>query len=378
MTARFFGVMGLILLIFVAKGCGDSSFKEEPSHEPTEKNKTSASIEFKLVRPEKGVYNGAYIDFGENEDDVTLEAIDGFDHLTGKKQAIIGSSSFWKRDRFPTKNLTLISAYGAIPLIYWNPWDDEEWTQKKPNRFTLASILEGKHDQYIDRWADGAKAFGRPLLVAWGLEMNGDWFPWSGVYNGAGNPLPGASPIRYCGPETFKKTYRYIVDRVRNRKVTNIEWVFHVNNSSSPETALWNRMAMYYPGGAYVDWLAMSAYGQQFPGQEWISFDGAMKKYYKELAAIDPNKPILIAEWGVGHFPADGSQALFVAEALKKLIDPILFPRLKGAVYWSERWQNKNGSYSNLRINASDDTLEAFCKGIADPRWIGRPSFISE
>lgn len=363
----------LVILLFVI-GCSSSSKDESASRRLEPASAVRAGQ--RMAGPEKGVYTGAYIDFGDQEDTVTLETIQGFDQLIGKRQALIGSSNFWGKGAFPRRNMDIISAYGAVPLLYWNPWDDTEWNEKHKNRFTLYAILAGQHDAYIDRWADEAKAYGKPLLVAWGLEMNGEWFPWSGVFHGGGKPVPGTRPVQYQGPENFKKAYRYIVDRVRARGTKNIAWVFHVNNSSNPYKPLWNSMAAYYPGASYVDWLAMSAYGKQFPRQEWITFDQAMQKYYKELANVDAHKPILIAEWGVGHFPKSGSQADYVAEALKKLIDPNLFPRLKGAVYWSERWQNADGSYSNLRINASDDTLAAFSKGVADPRWIDRPSFI--
>lgn len=48
-----------------------------------------------LVIPAQGAYTGAYIDFGDQEDTVTLEAIEGFEELVGKRQAIIASSSYW-------------------------------------------------------------------------------------------------------------------------------------------------------------------------------------------------------------------------------------------------------------------------------------------
>ena len=47
-----------------------------------------------LAFPEHGIYTGAYIDWGDKEDAVTLEKIEGFEQLVGKKQAIIASSSY--------------------------------------------------------------------------------------------------------------------------------------------------------------------------------------------------------------------------------------------------------------------------------------------
>jgi hypothetical protein len=58
-----------------------------------------------LAVPGEGKYTGAYIDFGDQEDDVTLEAIENFETMVGKHQAIIASSSYWGEQTFPTRNL---------------------------------------------------------------------------------------------------------------------------------------------------------------------------------------------------------------------------------------------------------------------------------
>ena len=44
--------------------------------------------------PEHGAYTGAFMDFGDEEDDVTLETIEDFEEMVGKHQAIIASSSY--------------------------------------------------------------------------------------------------------------------------------------------------------------------------------------------------------------------------------------------------------------------------------------------
>ena len=46
------------------------------------------------------------------------------------------------------------------------------------------------------------------------------------------------------------------------------------------------------------------------------------------------------------------------------------YPRIKAALYWHERWQNADGSYSNLRVNSSVESLQAYREGIADPNWL--------
>jgi beta-mannanase len=236
----------------------------------------------------------------------------------------------------------------------------------------LDTILAGSWDTYIDQWAEGAKRFGKPLLVAWGLEMNGNWFPWCGIFAGGAERLPGEGEPRYRGPETFKKAYRYIVDRVRKVGAKNVQWVFHVNNTPDPWEP-WNSMANYYPGSEYVDWLGMSAYGKQYPGPGWTNFSDVLPKPYEELMKLDPDKPFILAEWGIGEFPKEGNKAAYIEEAMRRMETE--FPRLKAAVFWHERWQNGDLSYSNLRVNSSLEALEAYKKGVRSSFWLDRPLF---
>jgi beta-mannanase len=127
---------------------------------------------------------------------------------------VIGFSSDWGNGTFPDKQLKVIYSYGAVPLVYWSPWDRPLGAPQARNRLSLKNILAGQWDSYIDMWAKGAKALHQPIMVSWGLEMNGEWFPWSGWFFGAGAPAPG-KPKAFAGPEMYKAAYRYVVNRVR-------------------------------------------------------------------------------------------------------------------------------------------------------------------
>ncbi|CAK0744083.1 mannan endo-1,4-beta-mannosidase [Gammaproteobacteria bacterium] len=329
-----------------------------------------------LTIPKAGAYTGAYIEFGDTEDNVTAEAISNFESLVGKHLAIVAFSSYWGERSFPSAQLNTVTAKGAVPLIFWSPWDHPyEEVHPEEQRFphnpiNLHVILAGKFDDYIDRWADAAKAYGRPMLVAWGLEMNGQWFPWSGIFHGAGKHVPGQQG--YLGPETYKRAYRYVVDRVRARGATGIAWVFQSNGYSIPR-APWNRVAEYYPGPDYVDWLGMSAYGKQFANEQWASPAEAMDHPYQEITSVDATKPVILAEWGVGEFPKSGSKAQYVHDALELITSR--YSRIRAAVFWHEHWQNEDGSFSDLRINSSQGAVEEYRRGIAKPFWIDRPAF---
>ena len=61
----------------------------------------------------------------------------------------------------------------------------------------------------------------------------------------------------------------------------------------------------------------------------------------------------MLAEWGIGEFPKSGDKAQWITDAFH--IMKTRFPRLKAAVFWSERWENDDGTYSNLRVASSPE-----------------------
>jgi beta-mannanase len=349
---------GVLALFCFSLGCEKSA---------TVASKVDSNAPVEVALPEKGAYTGAFIDFGDAEDAVALETIENFEEMVGKHQAIIASSSYWGEQSFPTANLQMIWRHGSLPLVFWSPWDRPYEQHKGPDRFSLTAILAGTWNRYIDDWADAARAFGKPLIVSFGDEMNGDWFPWSGAYYGGSKPVPGR-PNEWEGPELFKRAFRYVVTRVRARGAHNIQWLFQTNNYSYPVDK-WNSAPAYYPGGAYVDWLGLSVYGQQFADEPWSDFSPLIEWPYQEIAAIDPTKPIMIAEWAAGEFPNSGNKADWIRDAFGLMRTKL--PRLKAAVYWHERWQNEDQTYSNLHINSSPEALAAYRKAVADPYWLG-------
>ena len=342
-----------LILCALAAGCKKSA----PEIAPIDPN---GPVE--VVVPEHGAYTGAFMDFGDEEDDVTLDSIEDFEQLVGRHQAIIASSSYWGEQNFPAANLNLIWRHGSLPLLFWSPWDKPYEQDHGPDRFSLIDIIAGKWDGYIDKWADAAREFAHPMIVVFGNEMNGAWFPWSGIYYG-GNQWDNELK-NWKGPQTYRVAYRHVVDRVRARGAANIKWMFHTNNYSYPLDT-WNFAPAYYPGADYVDWLGLSVYGQQFKDEPWADIPSLVDWPYEEISRLDPHKPIMIAEWATGEFPRSGNKGEWIKQGLD--LFRTRYARIKAAVYWHERWQNADGSYSNLRVNSSVESLNAYREGVAHP-----------
>ncbi len=77
----------------------------------------------------------------------------------------------------------------------------------------------------------------------------------------------------------------------------------------------------------------------------------------------------MITEWGAGEFSDSGDKAKWIRDAFEMM--RTRSPRVKAAVYWQERRQSDDQTYSNLHINSSQEALAAYRKGVADPYWLG-------
>ena len=75
-----------------------TSCREQLAHPAVQFARPGPSVH--LVVPEQGAYTGAYIDFGETEDNVILGQVKAFEQAVGKHQDIVASSSYWGK-RFP-------------------------------------------------------------------------------------------------------------------------------------------------------------------------------------------------------------------------------------------------------------------------------------
>src|ERR1700682_5764037 len=145
-------ITGACLIAVIISACSGCKKQAAQSH-------IDPNGPVEVVIPEHGAYTGAFMDFGDQEDDVALETIEDFETMVGKHQAIIASSSYWGEQSFPTANLNVIWRYGALPLVFWSPWDRPYEQNRGPDQFGLNAIIGGTWDAYIDQWGDAARKF---------------------------------------------------------------------------------------------------------------------------------------------------------------------------------------------------------------------------
>ncbi len=183
------------------------------------------------------------------------------------------------RQPLSAAKLAAVDARGATPLITWEPW---AWgggaTQ---TAYRSSRITAGAHDAQIRQWGQALAAWGKPVLLRYGHEMNGDWYPWADGVNGN-------------KPGDYAAAWRHVHTLVTAQGATNVRWVWSPNvpyPGSTPLTQL-------YPGDAYVDVVALDGYnwGSSQSWSSWQSPDTLFGQGLAELRAIAPGTEIIIAE----------------------------------------------------------------------------------
>jgi len=129
---------------------------------------------------------------------------------------------------FPKNEVEIIKSSGRIPFIRIMPRTNFDEGGPDPN-YTMQKIIDGDFDTELIQWAKDAAAETTPLLAEFGTEVNGNWFPWNGQYNGAGSTTEYGDPKLADGAERFRDAYRHIIDICRQNGATNITWFFHVD-----------------------------------------------------------------------------------------------------------------------------------------------------
>ncbi len=331
------------------------------------------SKSYKLLPPMRGLYHSAFPAFGPAEDTVTTRHIDDFArNVSGKDLTWAYFSDNWFRGiRFPRKHVDVILSRGVVPFVRIMPRSN--WEACADRKYSLSKIIRGNFDKQLRRYAQEVRKVPGPLIMEFGTEVNGDWFPWSGACNGGGKRTGYGSPRLADGPERFRDAYRHIINIFRSEGVQNVTWVFHVNASSAPNAG-WNTHAAYYPGDDYIDWIGVSVYGAQTPAvlRNWNPhFREVMDYTYPAIASISRSRPIAVLEFGVvenKHKPA------WIRAALADLKSG-RYPRIKAVSWWHSNWRNADGSWSYMKIDSSAESLRAYRESVADPAFVTRARF---
>lgn len=329
----------IFLIVLIVAGCGSGS----------EYIKYQGA--YKVAEPTSGIYHSIFpnIDF-KNETEQKYY-INEYIDIAGAKPVIIHFSNHWFDGiEFPEDEAKLVAKMGFIPCIRMLPWSAFNIGKKDPV-YSLKKIINGNFDEELIEYANDVKKSNIVMIIEFAVEMNGNWFPWSGVFNG-----------KEKGPGVYKKAYRHIIDLFKKQGVKNVTWAFHINYNSTPSDE-WNKPINYYPGDEYIDWIGFSVYGAQKPTDHWYDWYSLINPVYKDICEISASKPIAIFEFGVTETKNNWEKSGWVRDAFASIIHGN-FPRVKMISWWHSDFQNSDGSMTYMRIDSSPEALNEYQYGI--------------
>lgn len=199
-----------------------------------------------------------------------------------------------------------VVALHALPLIQLNP-----------RRISMGELAAGTYDSDIRAYASQVRAFGCKVVLSFGHEMNGWWYPWG---------------MPYTTPEVFKAAWRHLYNVFASEGVHNVIWSWDPTHqySLSKTGKRAYPAGIWFPGDKYVDWIGIDGYigGGQ-------TFNDVFGYQLRDLRRLT-HKPIYLAETGVG----DGTAA---ARQVANLFAGILHWHLAGLVWFD---LNRKNSWS--------------------------------
>lgn len=328
----------------------------------------------KLLPPAAGVYHGAFPDFGEAEDEVTERAIRDFQTLAGKNIVwAYFSNNWWVADSngklkpditFPKKNIETIWNSNAenriVPFVRLMARSSWKHANEEDPVYKLQRIVDGRFDAPLERWAGEARDLGIPLIIEFGTEANNAYHSWSGKHHGGGRTTRYGNRNLPDGPERFRDAFRHIIDIFRRQRAKNVTWVFHADARPDPDEE-WNQVKNYYPGDDYIDWIGISAYGQQTSDETFMTFEQLVNNIYPQIQEASANRPVAILEFGIRQRP---DKAKWISDALDAIKNQ-KFPRIKAVSYWNANHRDGNEKI-DLRIDSSAESLKAYQDKIKD------------
>ena len=189
--------------------------------------------------------------------------IDDFARLIGFTPRIV---SYYSDFATPFNKVfaTQAQSEGTTVLVQW-----------QPRGTTNAAIAAGTKDAFIRQFAQDIASDDRQVILSYGQEMNGNWYPWGFHNDTAAN---------------YIAAYLHIWNIFQAQQVHNVTWLWgpNIQYSGGPPLSAW------YPGDAYVDWVGLDGYF----GYATDTFTTLFGPSINELRTFT-KKPLLIAETGV-------------------------------------------------------------------------------
>lgn len=239
----------------------------------------------------------------------------------------------------PTAELDAIAGREATALITIEPWEPAAGVNQP--EYSLARIADGAFDTDLRRWGAALASWGEPVLVRFGHEMNGSWYPWAIGVNGN-------------TADDYRRAWTHMRTVIRDAGATNVSFVWAPNVVVGGVAGF----ADAYPGADQVDVLGLDGYnwgdGQGFT---WTSPADLFTSSLTALRELPGEHPILISEVGCADDPDTSRKATWITDLLSMLAEQ---PRVTGVVWFQVDKER------DWRFDSSTASAAAFSDALAN------------
>ncbi|WP_051392797.1 hypothetical protein [Glycomyces arizonensis] len=277
------------------------------------------------------------------------EALLEFEQAAGQTQHIYHAYERADEELFPTPEQIALTEDPEHPRTLFINW--------KPQMATWAEIAAGDPDvdAFLLRLADHINAnFDKPFFFTVHHEPENDVVQEDGSGMEAGD---------------YAEMFRYVVTFLRGHGVDNLVTVMNYMGYLKWVEMPWHNQL--YPGDDVVDWIGLSGYNQSLKDDGHSDFteivdetdEDSWPGFYHWIARHHPDKPMMLAEWGVFHeseYP-DHQRTVF-ASADEQFAH---YPRLKAIVYFS----SPDAEGRNSEIDRDSEANQAFRELMNSPRF---------
>jgi hypothetical protein len=245
-------------------------------------------------------------------------------------------------DKTPIPELNVITAAGAQPILTLEPWQPDAGVEQPD--YALSRIAAGDLDDRLDTWARNLAAWGQPLLLRFGHEMNSNHYPWSVGVNGN-------------SAVDFVAAWNHVRSRFSQAGARNVSFMWCPDSPYEGS----GEVAPAYPGVDAVDVLCLDGYNWgDGEGHTWKNPEDVFGHGLDQLRALDGQHPIIIGETASVEGPRSGQDK---AEWIRRLFDFLARQSQVSAVVWFQMDKERD-----WRFNSSGQAQAAFKQAIADRR----------
>lgn len=334
--AAFFVVCSLALTIVCALVLGSAPPEIDAAPVPEAAATPEAEPPAPLVLTRAEILESPAKLIGVHSPNLPFSPSEYRDYLAAAGRAPNVIESFAKWDEpFRADAADASYALGAIPLISWESW--VKGGDRSDPAFAVERIASGEYDDYIRTFATAVAEYGKPVIIRFDHEMNGNWYPWGDRVNGN----TGAG---------YAEMWRRVHGMFGQAGAANVVWLWSPNIVRAVSNAN-HPLDSFYPGDEFVDYIGMTGYSVGEPTAADV-FQPTV-----DILRTFTQKPILIAEVGASTFRAKPE---FIDSLFAYVRDG---PGVVGFIWFQTT--TASGASGDWRFDDTPESVAAYAAGLA-------------